>query len=807
MNGTSRRGFLRSSVGGLGILLSDSSTAHAPGNVDIRIDATRPVAAPESGYLHLGGRSRDGRAIAVNSRYLMLDGQPRLPIMGEFHFSRYPDQYWEEEILKMKAGGVDIVSTYLFWNHHEEIEGQFEWTGRRNVRRFVELCAASAMWVVTRIGPWSHGEARNGGFPDWLLKHAPLRRNAPAYLSFVKRYFTQIGEQLRGLCWSDNGPIVGFQLENEYNLTGPGAGAEHIARLKEMAVEAGLVAPLYTVTGWDHTRYPPRDVIPLFGAYCDEFWSDTTAELVDPEAAYLFRIDREAAAGILQGAKAGGAAEPAIQMEHYPVFTAERGGGMQVAYRRRPLIQTDDIAAMTVTGLGAGANLYGYYMFHGGSNPQGRLTTLEESRGNQEWSDLPVVSYDFQAPLGEFGQMHGSFRRIKLIHQFVNEFGSDLATMVPVLPEAVPSAPQDKSTPRVAARTRGDRGFIFINNYLRLDPLPERKDLQIGLSLATEKVTVPRKPVNIPSQAWCIWPVNLDLDGVTLRYATAQPLARIEHDGARYVFFGAAAGVPAEFCFRSTTFASIAARGGMIERADGLTYVGAVKPGLDTAIAVRSKAGPTTRIVLLSQEQAENAWTATIKGRERLLLSKADLFFSGDRVHIRARNTQDLAISIFPELRHRIATVQPRTVAVELRKVRNAEPSAPVRMTPIATAPDEAAFARAAVWHITLPRDAFAGVNDLFLRIRYAGDISRLYSGENLLHDNFFNGSVWEIGLKRFGQELLTRPLEVRILPLRKDAPIYLAKSSWPVFPDSGEIAEIFEVTLQPEYETVMEIE
>ena len=31
----------------------------------------------------------------------------------------------------MKAGGIDIVSTYVFWIHHEEIEGQFDWTERR----------------------------------------------------------------------------------------------------------------------------------------------------------------------------------------------------------------------------------------------------------------------------------------------------------------------------------------------------------------------------------------------------------------------------------------------------------------------------------------------------------------------------------------------------------------------------------------------------------------------------------------------------------------------------------------------------
>ena len=791
---TTRRRFLRSSAAGMGILIA----GRRPAGI-IHIDAMRPVAAPEAGYLHLGGNSRGGRVIAVNSRYLTLDGRPRLPVMGEFHFSRYPDRYWEEEIQKMKAGGIGIVSTYLFWNHHEEIEGRFEWAGRRNVRRFVELCAANGLWVAVRIGPWSHGEVRNGGFPDWLLKHPPLRKNAPEYLSFVKRYFAQIGEQLRGLCWKDNGPIIAFQLENEYNIKGPGAGAEHIARLKELAVEANLVAPLYTVTGWDNTSYPPRDVIPVFGAYCDDFWSDTTAELVDPEAAYLFKVERESP-GILQGAAGSGVPEPTSAMNHYPIFTAERGGGIQVGYRRRPLVQPGDVAPMTVTGLGSGANLYGYYMFHGGSNPEGRLTTLQESRANGEWSDLPVVSYDFQAPLGEFGQMRGSFREIKLLHQFVNEFGGELAGMMTALPRMVPAGPLDKSVPRVAARIAGNRGFIFINNYLRLDPLPERRDFRIEVTLAAETVTVPRRPVNVPPQTWGIWPVNLDLDGALLRYATAQPFARIEHDGTRYVFFAAMPGVAADFCFDSATLASIAAPGASVERNDGHTHVSAAKPGLSPAITLRSKRGQTTRIVLLDREQAENVW----RDGDHLLLSKADVFCAPDGVHLRARIAEALSYSAFPEWRDQSAKVQPKHIPVGLKKIGDAAPSRPVKMTPIATAPDESAFDKAAVWHITLPSDALTGLSDIFLRIRYAGDIGRLYSSGRLLHDDFYNGTVWEIGLKRFGPEALMHPLEVRILPLRKDAPIYLDKAAWPQFPESGEIAEIFEVTAEPEYEAVV---
>ena len=103
---------------------------------------------------------------------LMVDGKRWFPMMGEMHFSRYPRKYWEEELAKMKAGGIDIVSLYVIWIHHEEIQGEFDFTGDRCLRDFLEAVKKSGLKSILRIGPWAHGEARNGGFPDWLLKDA-----------------------------------------------------------------------------------------------------------------------------------------------------------------------------------------------------------------------------------------------------------------------------------------------------------------------------------------------------------------------------------------------------------------------------------------------------------------------------------------------------------------------------------------------------------------------------------------------------------------------------------------------------------
>ncbi|MBO5622528.1 MAG: beta-galactosidase, partial [Butyrivibrio sp.] len=189
---------------------------------------------------------------------LLVDGKRWFPVMGEMHFSRYPKKNWEEELCKMKAGGVDIVSLYVIWIHHEEIKGEFDFTGDRCLRDFLETVKKVGMYSILRIGPWAHGEARNGGFPDWLLNEAKekgyeSRTNAPDYLEHVRTFYEKTYEQAKGYFLKDGGPVIGVQIENEYGHCGGKngeEGEEHMRTLKKMAEEIGFVVPIYTATGW-----------------------------------------------------------------------------------------------------------------------------------------------------------------------------------------------------------------------------------------------------------------------------------------------------------------------------------------------------------------------------------------------------------------------------------------------------------------------------------------------------------------------------------------------------------------------------
>ena len=495
-------GLFAQAVSGAAVLvwLCAPLPTHAQSGTPIRIDASRPYSEPSPAlYDEAFAKSTSGGVIGLNSRYLTRDGKPWLPVMGEFHFSRYPQSQWEEEILKMKAAGVNIVATYVIWIHHEEIEGRFDWTGQRDLRAFAQVCAKHDMYLVARIGPWAHAEVRNGGLPDWVMKQGPTRVNDPGYLSHVQAWYGEIGQQLNGLLWKDGGPVIGIQLENEYSRRGPGAGEEHILTLKKMAIESGLEVPLYFVTGWDNAVVPRRAVIPLYGGYPDAPW-DGSLDKLPPQEVYAFRFQNRVAANIVFPIVHDVTGVARSVQDSLPYLTAEIGGGNEVTYHRRPVIQADDIAAMFPVMIGSGVNLYGTYMFQGGENPDGKLSTLEESQATGYPNDVPIKSYDFQAPLGEFGQERASFRKLKVFQYFLNDFGAALAPMMVFAPDKLPVNSADLSIARASVRSSGDAGFIFLNNYVRGYTMPARPAAQFQIRLAGGDLAVPRHPVTVRSE-------------------------------------------------------------------------------------------------------------------------------------------------------------------------------------------------------------------------------------------------------------------------------------------------------------------
>ena len=183
--------------------------------------------------------------------------------MGEFHFSRYPRSKWDEALTRMRTGGVDVVATYLFWMYHEPLPGEMDWSDNRDLRAFLAACDRAGLMVWLRMGPYANGECLHGGLPEWALHRCRARTDDPAWIELTRRWYGLVAEQVGGLLWADGGPLIGAQVENEFEMGwGANAGAAHLLRLRTMAEEAGIRVPYWSITGWG-SPVPDAGLLPV----------------------------------------------------------------------------------------------------------------------------------------------------------------------------------------------------------------------------------------------------------------------------------------------------------------------------------------------------------------------------------------------------------------------------------------------------------------------------------------------------------------------------------------------------------------
>ncbi len=646
---------------------------------------------------------------------LIMGGRRVVAVMGEIHYSRLPESEWAAEVHKMKEGGVTIISNYVFWNHVEEHQGVFDWSGQRNLRRFIEICQREGMPVCLRIGPFCHGEARNGGIPDWVVNSGcKLRSEDPQFLAYVEALYRQVFTQVQGLQWKDGGPVVACQFDNEYG--GPGS---YLMRLKEIATAVGFDLPFYTRTGWPELRTPVPfgEMIPLYGDYADGFWDRSIRETAgNYYKAFNFRSSPVSGAigseqldySQLQSS------DLSTLNSSYPYFTCELGGGMMTSYHRRCYLYPEDAYSMAVVKLGSGSNLLGYYMYHGGTNPASCWvpgeTSLKPYEGDRQvylnecqrclstnHNDLPVLTYDFQAPLGEFGQVNPHYYLLRKLHLFLADFGEELAPM-----EAVFPCPQDIKKGqddflRWSYRAKGTSGFVFINNYERLQHLSDKH----GVRFTVCGVSFPSKAITVPSGEMCIFPVNV----AGLRYATAQLVAR----RSGKVYLEQIAGIPVELAFAS-----------------GKTMKKVKPRGTETPVYT---APDGTAYYVVDSHAAG-----------RLFLDVQSPSHAPQHVaHQKVREAGPL-----------------RTITLGAKKV--------------AQEPLDKDFDDAAVYTIDVPQ------TQGLLTISYQGDCARLYADGRLVADNFYNGRPFLYGLWRLPAGV--SKLELRILPIQADMPVYFPREA-----------------------------
>ncbi|MBB2949499.1 beta-galactosidase [Sphingobacterium sp. JUb56] len=577
-------------------------------------------------YLNKEPVGPKGQEIRVNNIYMEQGGKPTLPVMGEFHYVRMDHRYWRNALLKMKASGVNIVSTYVMWSLHEEIEGQENWSGNHDLRKFILLCAELGMTVHLRMGPYCNAEIQHGALPDWIVNNKVLvtRSNDPLYLNYSRKWYQSVYKQVKGLFYKNGGPIMAVQLENEF--VKKGLVVSHLMNLKKLAVDIGFDVPLYTMTHWMDSEYPKGEIVPYAGFYIETPWVTNNGKMTPATNFEYFtynRLSDNIGTDIIK--VEGGVESFDGSKSDSPFFTCEIGVGAPSFYYRRAIVPEGMAGENINLRLGTGVNLMGYYMYVGGTNPRGEKNT---------YGNGPYFGYDYQAPIREFGTLGVVMKETKKLNYFMNEFGSKLAPMLAYLPVSN----KNKENLQWAVRSDGQSGYLFVSNYLYRYDRPEFDQVQFKLKLKNEELTFPRKPISIVNKSYFLWPFNLDMNGVTLKYGTAQPITTHHEDKVTSYFFFEDDAIATEYLIDKAGIKTVTAKGAKITKEKNGYFVSNVIAGKESMVTITKNDAQQIRLVTLTQEESDYIWKGQQHQKDFVAITSSSLVVDGNKINITAES-------------------------------------------------------------------------------------------------------------------------------------------------------------------------
>lgn len=320
-----------------------------------------------------------GQNFEISNEAFLLDGKPIQLICGEMHYPRIPHEYWRDRIQRAKAMGINTISTYVFWNYHERQPGVFDFSGQADLARFVKIAHEEGMYVILRPGPYVCAEWDFGGYPFWLQKDKKMvyRSNDTAFLTACQRYIDRLGKELSSLTLPNGGPILMVQVENEYGSYD--GDKVYLGKLRDMIRNAGFNVPLMTCDGAGQ-----------MGAGQVEGTLTTVNGAVGEDI--IKAVDQYHPGG------------PYFVAEFYPAWFDVWGTKHSYRDYKKPAEQLDWMLSNKVS--------VSMYMFHGGTN-------FDYTNGaNTAYGYAPQpTSYDYDAPLGEYGNITPKYRAFREVIQ------------------------------------------------------------------------------------------------------------------------------------------------------------------------------------------------------------------------------------------------------------------------------------------------------------------------------------------------------------------------------------------------------
>ena len=308
---------------------------------------------------------------------------------GAIHYFRTLPEYWEDRLLKLKMAGFNTVETYVAWNLHEEKEGEFNFEGLLDIKRFLTIAKDLGLYAIVRPGPYICAEWENGGLPAWLYadKNMRIRCNYQPYLDKVKAYYTALMNEIGDLQMTRGGNIIAMQVENEYGSYGN--DHEYMANIKKIMEDTGMDTLYFTADGnWKNM---------LSGGM-----------LKDVYATLTFGSGAKSAFGALNGFQTN---MPYMCTEFWCGWFDHWGEKHHVRSASAVVNEIKDFLAQDAS--------FNIYMFHGGTN----FGFMAGSNHNGKLQPT-CTSYDYNAMLTEWGDTtdrYDAVRELMLSHQGITE--------------------------------------------------------------------------------------------------------------------------------------------------------------------------------------------------------------------------------------------------------------------------------------------------------------------------------------------------------------------------------------------------
>lgn len=395
--------------------------------------------------------ARKGGTFTVGDKTFLLNGKPFVVKAAELHYPRIPRPYWEHRIKMCKALGMNTVCLYVFWNIHEQQEGRFDFTGNNDVAEFCRLAQRNGLYVIVRPGPYVCAEWEMGGLPWWLLKKKDirLREPDPYFMERVKLFERKVGEQLASLTIQNGGPIIMVQVENEYGSYGENKA--YVSAIRDIVRQSGF------------------DKVTLFQCdWASNFEKNGLEDLV-------WTMNFGTGADIDQQFRRLGELRP-----NAPQMCSEFWSGWfdkwGARHETRPAkAMVEGIDEMLSKGIS-----FSLYMTHGG-------TSFGHWAGANSPGFAPdVTSYDYDAPINEYGQATPKYWELRHTMEKYNDGGK--------LP-APPKAPMPVITiPRFVLTEYAPLGNGMGSSVQSRD-IRSFEDMDMGWGIADYSTALPKIPV------------------------------------------------------------------------------------------------------------------------------------------------------------------------------------------------------------------------------------------------------------------------------------------------------------------------